>query len=61
MKIYLDDQDYLEVKTNLLGELVLSIRAKKDEHNFVLVTATLNAEELEDLINNLIAMRAKVK
>jgi predicted metal-binding transcription factor (methanogenesis marker protein 9) len=61
MKIFIDRENYIEVKKDKAeGQIRLSIKAKKDNQSSVLVTALMSAEQAEKLISELVTIRAKL-
>lgn len=60
MKIYLDNKSWIDVKSNYNKELLLTIKAKKDERTNVMITTQLSKDDLDRLIDALIAEKVNI-
>ena len=58
MKIFIDQNSYLDVGNND-GYIKLSIKTKKNDNTSIIVTADLDEDKLDRLISELVALRAK--
>lgn len=62
MKIIVDKEagDYLEIKSDGMGNVDFSVRTKTEVSKSIIITAKLNPEILDKLITNLIILKSKV-
>lgn len=60
MKLKLEDDSLIEISTSD-GKLILKFKTKKDERTTVIMSASLNAEQLNKLITGLVSSKLKVK
>lgn len=61
MKIKLEDDSYIEVKTDEDQKLNLIFKTKKDEKTTLILNAKLNADQLNKLVAGLVSQKIKVK
>jgi hypothetical protein len=60
MKISLDENDEIIVSVDKDKKASLSLKTKKD-NGYILISAKLNRNQLDDLITNLVSLKLKVK
>lgn len=60
MKIFIDQNSYLEVSVNN-EDVKLSIKTKKDDNTSIIISANLNEDRLDKLISELILLRTKIQ
>lgn len=61
MKLEIDRDSYIEVKADYNQKLNLIFKTKKDEKTTLILTAKLDAEQLDELITYLVSSKLKVK
>ena len=59
MKISLDDNSYIEIYEKNKS-VFLSIRTKRDDSSFILLTTKLDNDSIDQVITALIALKSKV-
>jgi len=60
LKIIVDKNSYIEIKADKNKKLNLIFKTKKDSKTTVVLTAKLNAEQLDQLIAKLVSLKTKV-
>ena len=60
MKISLDSDSYIEVYEKD-KQIFLSIRTRKDENSFMLLTTKLNEDSIDNLITALVKLKSKMR
>lgn len=60
MKLQIDQNSYIEIKTDKDHKLNLIFKVKKDSKTTIVMTAKLNSEQLDDLIAYLVTSKTKV-
>lgn len=60
MKIFIDQNSYIEVNINEL-DVKLSIKTKKDDNTSIIISTILDEEKLDKLISELVALRSKIQ
>lgn len=62
MKVYVDknSSDYIEVKRDGRGSVILSIRAKTTDTTNVLISAKMDPDTLDRVIANLILIKSRI-
>jgi hypothetical protein len=61
MKLTIDQNSEIEVKTDHDQKLNLVFKTKKDSKTTLVLTAKLNSEQLDELITYLVSLKLKVK
>ena len=61
MKINLDEKSYLKVSLDRDREVVLSIKAKRNDDSHVIVSANLNFNDVDKLISSLVSFRTSME
>jgi len=59
VKLKLSENSYLTARGS--GEsVILSVQARKDDKSVILMSVTINQEELDKLISELVSLRSKI-
>jgi len=61
MKLEIDQNSYIEVKTDHDNKLNLIFKTKKDSKTTIVLTAKLDAEQLDELITYLVSSKPRVE
>lgn len=61
MKLEIDQNSYIEVKTDHDNKLNLIFKTKKDSKTTIVLTAKLDADQLDELITYLVSSKPRVE
>jgi hypothetical protein len=61
MKLEIDQNSYIEVKTDHDKKLNLIFKTKKDSKTTIVLTAKLDADQLDELITYLVSSKIRVE
>ena len=59
MKIVLDEESYVEIYEKNKS-IFLSIRTKRDDSSFILLTTKLDNESVDEIITALVGLKSKI-
>ena len=59
MKIKLDEHSYIEIYEKNKG-VFLSIRTKKDDNSFILLTTKLDEDSIDSIVSALVGLKSKL-
>jgi hypothetical protein len=59
MKIDIDKDNYIAIKKNSDGVVNMSVKAQKDDNSYILISLSLEDDDMDLLISELVSLRAK--